>query len=209
MTETTNTPSSSRAKRLKASTHSTHEALDKRIMEAGIFASRVHYANFLRVQYRFHREIDALYPRADLAALLPDMEGRRRFGLVAQDLCDLGEAAPSPASLAPLASHPAPSMAAMPLPQALGWLYVAEGSNLGGAVLYKLAAPLGLGREFGARHLAAPADGVAQHWREFVAALDALPLSSAQEDEVVAGAKAAFLAVRGYVEEELPRTPKD
>jgi hypothetical protein len=30
------------------------------------------------------------------------------------------------------------------LPAALGWLYVAEGSNLGGTILYKMAAKLGL-----------------------------------------------------------------
>ncbi|MBM7094103.1 biliverdin-producing heme oxygenase, partial [Streptomyces sp. S12] len=79
--------------------------------------------------------------------------------------------------------------------------YVAEGSNLGGAVLYKLAAKLGLNSGFGARHLAAHPDGVARHWRGFTAALDAVTLSRSQEDEVVAGAEAAFGRVRAHVEE--------
>ncbi|MDT0814963.1 biliverdin-producing heme oxygenase, partial [Staphylococcus pseudintermedius] len=96
----------------------------------------------------------------------------------------------------------APATQALPLAQALGWLYVAEGSNLGGSVLYKLAARLGLDRGFGARHLAAHPDGVARHWRRFTAALDGAALSAAQEEDVVAGAEAAFRRVRGHVEEE-------
>ncbi|MBR8652959.1 biliverdin-producing heme oxygenase [Achromobacter sp. Marseille-Q0513] len=184
-----------RARRLKASTTSTHDSLDSRIMGARIFASRERYAGFLRVQYRFLRDVDALYARADLAALLPDMPARRRLGLVTRDLADLGMA--PPAEALPAAD------AGMAVPGALGWLYVAEGSTLGAAVLYKLAGKLGLDRDFGARHLAAHPEGVAQHWRDFAAALDAVPLAPEQEGEVVSSARAAFVAVRGYVEQEL------
>lgn len=184
-----------RAVRLKALTTSTHDTLDRRIMEAGIFDSRERYSGFLRVQYRFMRDIDALYARTDLAALLPDLPERRRLGRVEQDLADLGTKPPS-ASAAICADTP--------LPDALGWLYVAEGSTLGAAVLYKLAGSrLGLDRDFGARHLDAHAEGVARHWRGFAAALDAVPLTLDQELLVVAGARAAFGTVRSYVEQEL------
>ncbi|KAG0926111.1 hypothetical protein G6F68_010211 [Rhizopus microsporus] len=90
----------------------------------------------------------------------------------------------------------------LPLPAALGWLYVAEGSNLGGTILYKMAAKLGLDRDFGARHLAAHPDGAARHWREFTAALDAVPLSAEQEQQVIDAADAAFRSVHGHVEVE-------
>ena len=183
-----------RARRLKALTTSTHDTLDRRIMDAGIFDSRERYAGFLRVQYRFMRDVDALYARADLAALLPDLSERRRLDRVAQDLADLGAAAPS---------APSVTGAATPLPHALGWLYVSEGSTLGAAVLYKLAGiRLGLDRDFGARHLDGHAEGVARHWRGFAAALDAVPLTPEQEQLVVTGAQAAFGTVRGYVEQE-------
>jgi len=182
-----------RSARLKAATRATHERLDQRIMAGDIFASRERFARFLRVQYRFHRDVDALYADPGLDALLPGLGERRRLAQIARDLDDLGQALPPPS---------APPAHALPLAQALGWLYVAEGSNLGGSVLYKLAARLGLDRGFGARHLAAHPDGVARHWRRFTAALDSAALSAAQDAEVIAGAEAAFRRVRGHVEDE-------
>lgn len=188
---------SARSQRLKATTHAVHEALDKRIMAAGIFASREQFAKFLRAQYRFHRDINVLYDSRPIGALLPELTERRRLPKIANDLGDLGKALPAPA-LGKLDQ-------ATPLPIALGWLYVAEGSNLGGTVLLKFAhEKLGLGQNFGARHLAAHPDGAARHWRQFTAALDAVRLSPAQEAEVVQGAQEAFRTVHRYVEDELP-----
>ena len=180
--------------RLKAATRDSHGALDKRIMAGDIFADRRNFARFLRVQYRFHRSIDALYASPALDALLPDLAERRRLQQVRCDLQDLEQALPGE-DIAALRDD-------LPLPTALGWLYVAEGSNLGGTVLYKMAAALGLDRSFGARHLAAHPDGAARHWREFTAALDAVVLSPAQEQEVIDAADAAFRSVHGHVEVE-------
>lgn len=183
-----------RSQRLKAATSSTHDSLDKRIMSEDIFASRDRFARFVRVQYRFHRDIQALYAAPVLDALLPDLAERQRLAQIANDLGDLQQALPAEAE---------PAVAAdVDLARALGWLYVAEGSNLGGTILFKMAAKLGLGAAFGASHLAAHPDGAARHWRQFTAALDTVPLTDAQEAEAIEGANAAFRTVRGYVEEE-------
>ncbi len=187
-------PDDSRSVRLKAATRDSHGALDKRIMAGDIFADRGNFARFLRVQYRFHRSIDALYASPALDALLPALHERRRLQQVRSDLQDLEQSLPG--------QDMAPLTADLPLPAALGWLYVAEGSNLGGTVLYKMAAALGLDRDFGARHLAAHPDGAARHWREFTAALDAVPLSAEQEQQVIDAADAAFRSVHGHVEVE-------
>lgn len=200
MTTTETHVAPTRSQRLKAATHSTHDSLDKRIMSEDIFASRERFATFVRVQYRFHRDIQALYATPVLQSLLPDLAQRQRLEQIVGDLRDLQQ---------PL---PAEDAAVIPvdidLPRALGWLYVAEGSNLGGAVLFKLARErLQLRADFGARHLAAHADGAARHWRGFTAALDAVPLAATQEALVVEGARAAFQTVRGYVEQELPAIP--
>jgi heme oxygenase len=186
---------STRAQRLKAATHAAHDALDKRIMAGDIFASRAHFARFLRVQYRFHRDLEALYGHPLLVALVPRLAERRRLPKIAEDLVDLGQALPPP-DTRKLDQDTT-------LPTALGWLYVAEGSNLGGTILFKLAGEkLALDREFGARHLAPHPEGAARHWREFTAALDAVALSPAQEAEAIAAAQAAFRTVQGYVEQE-------
>jgi heme oxygenase len=177
----------SRAKRLQAATNETHERLDKLIMAGDPFANRERYGLFATVQHGFHREIDALYANAVLGKLLPDLQGRRRFGRIEQDLRDLGIEAPLARS-APAFDNAAD----VDLPTALGWLYVAEGSNLGAAFLLKEAAKLGLSETFGAHHLAAAPESRGMHWKTFTAALDAVSLSDAEEDRAIAGARAAF-----------------
>jgi len=196
MTITLDHPAESRAKALKSATHETHERLDKAIMAGEPFASRARYALFLKVQHAFHREIDALYFDPALDAVLPDLAGRRRFDLIGQDLADL--------DAAPVAFDSAPAFVrseAADIPTALGWLYVAEGSNLGAAFLLKAAAGLGLSETFGARHLAGAPEGRGLHWRTFTAALDAVCLTDDQEARVIAGAQAAFDRVHGLVDE--------
>ncbi|MFC5386529.1 biliverdin-producing heme oxygenase [Aquamicrobium segne] len=184
-----------RSKRLKAATHDTHDRLDKAIMGHEPFSSRERYGLFVKMQHGFHRDIDALYDDAALDALLPDLKGRRRFGQIGQDLADLGmEALTYDAQPAFVAGAPAD------LPTAIGWLYVAEGSNLGAAFLLKEALKLGLSETFGARHLAGAPEGRGLHWRTFTAALDKVALSDADEARVVSGANAAFARVHGLVD---------
>jgi len=160
------------------------------------FASRERYGLFVKVQHQFHRDIDALYANPALDALLPDLPGRRRYDLIGQDLADLGIEA-----LSPSAEPAFPSSDDADLPTALGWLYVAEGSNLGAAFLLKEARKLGLSETLGARHLAASPEGRGLHWKTFTAALDAVELSAAEEQRVMAGANAAFARVQGLVDE--------
>jgi heme oxygenase (biliverdin-IX-beta and delta-forming) len=190
----------SRAKRLRCATAGTHERLDKSIMAADPFASRECYGFFLQVQHQFHREIDTLYANAQLDQLLPDLGDRRRLHLVEQDLADLQIDAPM-SRMAPVFDSEAD------VPTALGWLYVAEGSNLGAAFLLKESARLGLSETFGARHLAAAPEGRGLHWKSFTAALDAVNLTAPEDERVVAGARAAFARVQALVGEFLAVAP--
>ena len=188
MTDTIDLP---RSKRLKALTHEVHDRLDKSIMEASSFDSLEGYARFAGVQSTFHRDIEALYDDAGLVDLLPGLAQRRRVALIASDLSDLGHELP------PVSQPPAfVSGQAVDIPTALGWLYVAEGSNLGAALLRKEAAKLGLSDTHGAKHLAPADGGPAAHWRAFTHALDAAILTEAEEDRAVAGANAAFARVQ-------------
>ncbi|MDC7684584.1 biliverdin-producing heme oxygenase [Asticcacaulis sp. BYS171W] len=184
------TPDPSRARRLKAATTQIHDRLDTAVMAGNPFGSRDNYAKFLRMQYVFHRDIDGLYDDPRLTALLPDMATRRRWQKVADDLRDLG------------CDPPDADRATIPddLAERLGWLYVAEGSNLGAAFLFKDAQGLGLSAEHGARHLAGATEGRGLHWRTFTAALDGADLTEADEARAVAGARAAFDRVRALVD---------
>jgi heme oxygenase len=159
------------------------------------FDNRERYGRFVKVQHQFHRDIDALYFSPELSQLLPHLADRRRLDLIEQDLSDLG--------IVPAVARGAPEFgrdhAGIDLPTALGWLYVAEGSNLGAAFLLKEAEKLGFSESFGARHLAAAPEGRGLHWKTFTAALDAVNLSDAEEERVIAGAHAAFSRVQASV----------
>lgn len=182
----------SRVKRMRAATHGAHAALDGFIMQAKPFEARENFARFLQMQYLFHRDLDALFHDERLDAMLPDLLGRRRLAMVEQDLEDLGVAVPD-------AAEPVFATGGQPdLAEALGWLYVVEGSNLGAAFLLKDAAKLGLDETFGARHLAGAPEGRGLHWRTFTAALDAVELDDAAEARAVAAAEAAFRRVHAH-----------
>lgn len=186
-----------RWQRLRAATGPAHAGLDQRIMAADPFASRERYGRFLQVQHAFHRDIEDLYASVELAKLLPDLADRRRLALIERDLADLG--------LAPLAAKQPPACSRnTDIPTALGWLYVAEGSNLGAAFLLKEAAKLELSESFGARHLAPAQQGRGLAWRTFTGALDAIALSPDQEAAVDAAAIAAFERVQVFVEAYMP-----
>ncbi|MCF7749670.1 biliverdin-producing heme oxygenase [Bacillus subtilis subsp. subtilis] len=186
-------PSPTRSQRLKAATHATHDRLDVRILRGQPFASAANYRRFLQVQYRFHCDIAALYGLPSVHARVADLAQRQRLQDLQQDLADLGEPLPADAASALPANTD--------LATALGWLYVAEGSNLGAAILFKLAGRIGLDAQRGARHLAGHPDGRARHWRQFTAVLDALALDAADEQRLIDGATAAFVRVHGYVDQ--------
>lgn len=189
-----------RSQRLKAASHDTHERLDARIMRSQPFASVEHFRRFVQVQLRFHHDVAPLYRRTDLAALLPDLAERQRLAQIRQDLIDLQ----APPEARDDSGFGAPALpVAADLATALGWCYVVEGSNLGGAVLFKLAAKLGLDEHHGARHLAGHPDGRLRHWRGFTGMLDALSLDAAAEQALVTGARAAFERVHAHVAREL------
>ncbi len=175
------TIAASRHKRLSAATDELHEHMHLLVARAAPFTDLDRYRRFATVQYRFQAEIDPLYRRASLQSLIPDLATRSRRDAAAADLEDLGVPVPAVTNTPALSDH-----------EALGWLFVSEGSRLGAAILSRHAEVLGLSATFGARYLAAAPEGRARYWQCFTEALDALDLGSMQEAQIEAGAIAAF-----------------
>jgi heme oxygenase len=189
--DATSTPLS-RWRRLQAETDAVHRALDARIMANDPFRDAERYGRFLRMQLQFFRDIDPLYATPALQALIPDLAGRRRLALAEQDANDLK---------LDLEGGGKPLFAgAIDVPAALGWLYVAEGADLGSPFLLKETAKLGFTEEFGARHMRGHPEGRGKHWHRFTDALDAAALSEAEDARVTDGAFAAFARVTALFE---------
>jgi heme oxygenase len=182
----------SRVKRLRLATAAAHDQLDRRVMAGQPFADLERYALFLQVQYRFHAIVDPLYRDGTLGHVLPDLDGRRRLALIERDILDVTGLIPG---------EPKKWLEPIDAVGGLGWLYVAEGSNLGAAILLKEARKLGLSEAHGARHLAGPPEGRGLHWRQFTTALDRIALEDEGEQRVAAGATEAFRFVHRLVGE--------
>jgi heme oxygenase len=180
----TATAAAPRHQRLSDATDALHEHLHGVVASLAPFDSRENFARFATVQYIFQREIEPLYSRPALQALLPDLQTRSRRSAVAADLADLGR---------PLPSVEDGLAATLGEPAGIGWLFVSEGSTLGAAMLLKRAQTLGLTETFGARHLAPDPAGRGKHWKRFVEALDGLALDEEDESELIEGARNAFL----------------
>lgn len=172
-----------RSQRLNQITHEPHTKLDALVKAHAPFETQANFARFVVAQYLFQSELVALYNDAELIAIVPDLAARCRAEAAKADLADLDTEVPAP--VAGAVNNPSKA-------EALGWLFVSEGSKLGAAFLIKRAVGLGLSETFGARHLGEPAGGRAEGWKSFVKTLDGLALTEQEEAELDKGAIAAF-----------------
>ena len=172
-----------RSQRLNQITHEPHTKLDALVKAHAPFETQANFARFVVAQYLFQSELVSLYNDAELTTIVPDLPARCRAEAAKADLADLETEVPAP--VAGAVKNPAKA-------EALGWLFVSEGSKLGAAFLIKRAVGLGLSETFGARHLGEPAGGRAEGWKSFVKTLDGLAFSAQEEADVEKGAIDAF-----------------
>ncbi|MGF0240650.1 biliverdin-producing heme oxygenase [Rhodococcus sp. IEGM1300] len=172
-----------RSQRLNQITNEPHTKLDALVKAHAPFETQANFARFVVAQYLFQSELVSLYNDAELTAIVTDLPARCRADAAKADLADLETEVPEPFTGA--VHNPTKA-------EALGWLFVSEGSKLGAAFLIKRAVGLGLSETFGARHLAEPAGGRADGWKNFVKTLDGLELNAQEETELDKGAINAF-----------------
>ncbi|MBV4461980.1 heme oxygenase [Pseudomonas sp. F-14 TE3623] len=188
-----------RSQRLNQITHEPHSKLDALVKAHAPFETQANFARFVVAQYLFQSELVSLYNDAQLAAIIADLPARCRAEAAKADLADLDTEVPAP--VAGAVNNPAKA-------EALGWLFVSEGSKLGAAFLIKRAVGLGLSETFGARHLAEPAGGRAEGWKSFVKTLDGLTFSEQEEAELDKGAIDAFNRFTVLLEQAYATTPE-
>ena len=169
--------------RLRAETRAAHQALEA---ELDIFRHLATEPGRRRLARRFH----GLHAGAE-AALAPwlsavpglDYEARRRRPALDRDLAHFGEPAPPPCPVAPPASRA----------EALGFLYVLEGSTLGGQVIRKQILKRGQ-RLDGVSFLDPYGAQTGRRWQGFLAVLD----RECPPERPEAGQAAARGGVQGF-----------
>ena len=175
------------AKFLKHNCQTTHDSVDNLVMSVKPFDSTDNYIKFLQLQAVFHKVVDDIYKNPKLNQQIEGLAELARY-----DLQDLNASKKE-------ISTPLPQLSGA---ETLGWLYCAEGSNVGAAFLFKDAQnKLGFGAEHGARHLAPHIDGRGKHWRDFVEKLNALPINEEERTAALQGALNAFAFYKVVVRE--------
>jgi len=188
-----------RSQRLNQITNEPHTKLDALVKAHAPFETQANFARFVVAQYLFQSELVALYNDAELIKIVPDLAERCRAEAAKLDLGDLDTEVPAP--VAGAVKNPSKA-------EALGWLFVSEGSKLGAAFLIKRAVGLGLSETFGARHLGEPAGGRAEGWKRFTRTLDALEFTAEEEAEVEKGAIDAFVRFTVLLEQAYASAPE-
>ncbi|QRN41819.1 MAG: biliverdin-producing heme oxygenase [Neisseriaceae bacterium] len=166
---------------LREQTRIEHEKVDNLVNSLEPFLNKENYGKFLQLQEIFHRIVDDIYFDPELNEKIPNLKELARYKKVQEDMQDLGidkfdiDSLPEPKSV-----------------EAIGWLYCAEGSNLGAAFLLKGAKNIGMSETYGARHLSPHPEGRGKHWREFVRLFNTVTDDNEVYQQVVKGAKNAF-----------------
>ncbi len=175
---------------LRQATAAAHEQLHHLPAFAALQAGTIGpdaYADLLRQMLVFHRAVeDRLAAAPSLQAFGIDIAARRRSPLLLEDLAFLG------AATTPLRTPPALPALHSPA-QALGCLYVTEGSTLGGRELARrLDHLLPPGSAEGRRFLLGHGPRHGAMWREFCAALEQCGDSPERRADMIGAALAAF-----------------
>lgn len=183
------------AEKLKLTTAQEHERMEVLMAKAEVFANRDNYIQFTLSQFYFQEIVENLYAYPEVKNVIKDLDQRGRSIAALNDLKDF--------AIEPKIKNFIETIPKISPLEALGWIYVSEGSTLGAAFLFKQAqSELGLTAEYGARNLAAYPEGRMIVWRRFKEALNEQKFSELEKNEVVKGAMDGFNYF-GYLLENL------
>lgn len=170
---------------LRMATAADHSALEDEAAIERRLADPAARTQMVLAFHRFHAGAEAAAHRL-VAALEGPFKPLVRSEGVARDLADLGVVAPAPVSLPAAATAGA----------ALGWVYVAEGSMLGGRIIRRRLAAGGCDL-VGLSFLDPYGDQTGERWRAFQALLEqACADGAASIDQIVAGGLQGFAYAR-------------
>jgi len=180
------------ATRLRAETRADHAALERDLDLLAVPFDPETYRRRLGQFLGYYRPAEAalLDPNGPAAAL-PDLAERRKVPWLRTDLRALGD--PDPDALPLCRALPDLSTPA----RAFGGLYVMEGATLGGRLIARHLAEVGVEPESGGRFFSAYGARGPAMWGRFLQALENGP-ASADPDATVAAAGETFRALRRW-----------
>lgn len=150
------------------------------------------YAEFLKFFYAYFNAVEEAIKPYITDAVLPDYKERRNSGYIKADIEALGE------STDQLPEVEAPTITTVQ--EALGALYVLEGSIMGGSIIVKMLEKLGITR--GLSFFSGYGAETPQKWSIFVTVLNAHAKNEGEENLAIKAANNTFSLFGGTFERE-------
>lgn len=168
---------------IKEATKEAHLNLEKKVVQKmKAIRSDADYADFLKHFYAYFNQVEQAIAPYITTALLPDHAERRNSSYLKQDIEALG------ANVNDLPSATAPGI--NNTIQALGALYVMEGSIMGGPIIVKMLEKFGITK--GVSFFSGYGEATGQMWGKFVAVLNAQANNEDEEQQAIAAANDTF-----------------
>lgn len=182
------------SERLREETKEAHQALERMLIPMiREIRSVADYVRLLGLMYGYHNPVERQLAIYLNDAIVPLYTQRRNSNALVKDMLAFTEE--------PVLTECATLPAITNEWQALGAMYVLEGSTLGGAVISRmLTRDASLGLECGLRFFDYYGEERITMWQSFKAALDAMPASAEEQDDTIATARDTFERFRQWIE---------
>ncbi|GAB3515673.1 biliverdin-producing heme oxygenase [Emticicia fontis] len=182
---------------LRTHTSTLHTAIEQTSISVDLLDEHVTRQNYVAYLQKM-RDIVAFYETKVFQALadtLPDLAKREKLALIDEDLTYLSSISASDNFETPASPRPSTGYA-------LGCMYVMEGSTLGGKVILKhIAKTLGFIPKQGGSYFGGYGDETGHYWKTFLHTLQEYSANHDSDEEIIAGAKDTFIAIKHYFEQ--------
>lgn len=169
--------------RIKEDTKKAHQELEKKVvLKMKAIRSTANYANFLNSFYIYFNALEAIIAPYITAQILPDYSERRDSKYLKRDIEELGFEVklPSKISLPEINS----------LAEALGAMYVMEGSIMGGPIIVDILKKNGITKGFS--FFSGYGAGTGEMWTKFISALNTHASTAIDQQNAISAANHTF-----------------
>lgn len=168
---------------IKEATKAEHQNLEKQVvLKLKAIRSNEDYADLLKHFFAYFSHIEETIKPFITASVLPDYAQRRNSGYIKADILELG----ADITHLPFTTVPKIENAV----QALGALYVLEGSIMGGSIIVKMLEKEGVTK--GVSFFSGYGEDTGMMWGNFIAVLNAQAKTEQEEQEAIVAANETF-----------------
>lgn len=185
-------------KKLREKTGESHTRLEDNFYSRAILSPAVKLSDYQTYIAKLYGVIQScevdIFPK--IASVLPDLSERYKSELIVKDLVGTG------ISRGKIVKFPIHKFLASTTAEALGVMYVLEGSTLGGKILYKhMNHELGLSHENGASYFWGYGEKTGILWKNFISTLAGYAVGENCEEEIIASAIQTFTTIDKWLNE--------